>query len=521
MRSFLYRNPESMIISVTPDLALDEGFTYAGGLGVLEGDKFYAAAKLNLPYRVLSLFYTQGYVDYSFDQQGNPIPNPQPQPDSFLKKLKSYDPFTIRLRGEAVKVEALTYQLGSAEAVFFKPIEPKWAEQISERLYIERSLEEKFLKYTLLARSAAEYIRNNIGIENVEYIDLQESYACMLPLILKIPGKYRVVIHTAGPWGHPTFPRAFFEKEFGYYFISENVSLTEIGLAAANEAFAVSAKHFEQLMKIVPHFSEKLRYVTNGVSVERWMDAELRSRFSEGDLHVDDFMRIKRGIRKRFIGYLQKFKSIDIGERMIIAWCRRLTAYKRPEFAIKAIEDTSQKDAVFVLAGKPHPHEGIGIEYLKMFHKLHKERENVIFIPNYTVQEAKEILRSIDLLLFTPLYGLEACGTSYMKAAINGVPTLSTRDGGVVEFVVDDVNGWFFDRIPEGLMEPCAATLEQPERFEYDAFKRKLHYIIEIYKWNPERYYKVSLNALSTFVVKASIERALSEYYPRIAKIWG
>jgi hypothetical protein len=42
---------------------------------------------------------------------------------------------------------------------------------------------------------------------------------------------------------------------------------------------------------------------------------------------------------------------------------------------------------------------------------------------------------------------------------------------------------------------------------------------LEIYKGNPERYYKVSLNALSAFITKASIERALSEYYPKIARI--
>jgi len=201
---------------------------------------------------------------------------------------------------------------------------------------------------------------------------------------------------------------------------------------------------------------------------------------------------------------------------MLVAWCRRLTGYKRPEFAKKLVEDTSSKDVVFVLAGKPHPQDGVGLEYLKAFYRLHKEKENVVFIPNYTVQDAKEILKSIDLLLFTPVYGLEACGTSYMKAAINGVPTLSIRDGGIVEFVVDDVNGWFFDRIPEGFVEPTVAN--QPAELEYDLFNKKFRYILEIYKGNPERYYKVSLNALSTFVVKASIKRALYEYYPKIAK---
>jgi starch phosphorylase len=506
-----------LIISVTPDLALDEGYSYAGGLGVLEGDKFYAAAKLNLPYKVLTLFYNQGYVDYEFDKEGNPIPKPQRQPESFLKKLKGGDTYTIQLKGEDVKVEALKYGEGWAEAVFFKPVKPDWAQHLTERLYIENSLEEKFLKYTLLAKASAEYIKSTVGIENVEFIDLQESYACMLPLILKIPGKYRVVIHTAGPWGHPAFPRSFFEKEFGYYFLSENVCLTEIGLAAASEAFAVSAKHFEQMLKIIPHFTEKLRYVTNGVCVERWMNPELLLAFSKGYLNLADFMKIRKGIRGRFIEYLQRYKNIDVKDRMLVAWCRRLTGYKRPEFAKKLVEETSSKDVVFVLAGKPHPQDGAGLEFLKAFYKLHMEKENVVFIPNYTVQDAKEILKSVDLLLFTPVYGLEACGTSYMKAAINGVPTLSTRDGGIVEFVVDDVNGWFFDRMPEGFVEPTLAP-KQPEGLEYDSFKKKFRYILEIYKGNPERYYKVSLNALSTFVIKASVERALSEYYPKIAR---
>ncbi|MEM2883546.1 MAG: hypothetical protein QXY08_03055, partial [Nitrososphaerales archaeon] len=74
--------------------------------------------------------------------------------------------------------------------------------------------------------------------------------------------------------------------------------------------------------------------------------------------------------------------------------------------------------------------------------------------------------------------------------------------------------------IPQCLTEPTVGMLQQPERFEYDDFRRKLQYIIEVYKGNPEKYYKVSLNALSTFAVKASVERALSEYYHRLAKIW-
>ncbi len=509
-----------MIVSVTPDLALDEGYTYSGGLGILEGDKFYCASKLNIPYRVLSLLYNQGYVDYEFDQEGNPAPRPQNQPKEFLDKLVEDESFTIQLRGGAVKVEALKYKQGSAEAIFLKPLEPEWAHHLTDQLYIEKSTEEKFLKYTLLAKASAEYIRRIVGIDQVDYIDLQESYACILPLILKTPGRYRVIIHTAGPWGHPTFPKSFFEREFGYYFISGEVSLTEIGLAAANEIFAVSAKHFEQMLKIIPHFSDKMRYVTNGVSVERWMDPELKDHYVRGDLQMEHFIDAREGIRRRFIDYIQRYKNIDVKDRLIVGWCRRITGYKRPEFALRAVEEAPSRDVVFILAGKSHPHDSIGLDFMKRFYRLHEEKENVVYIPNYTVKEAKEVLRSIDLLLFTPFYGLEACGTSYMKAAVNGVPTLSTPEGGVVEFIIDGVNGWLLNHLTNSILEPSCATAESYERVEYDMFKTKLHHILDLHKGNPARYYRVSLNALTTFIVRASMERVLSEYYPKVARAY-
>ncbi len=90
----------AVIISITPDLALDMGgYTYAGGLGVLEGDKFYGAAALGLNYYVITLLYRSGYVDYDFNEGDDPIPKPQPQPKSFLDSLRLVDTFTVKLRG--------------------------------------------------------------------------------------------------------------------------------------------------------------------------------------------------------------------------------------------------------------------------------------------------------------------------------------------------------------------------------------------------------------------------------------
>jgi len=53
-------------------------------------------------------------------------------------------------------------------------------------------------KNTLFAKAVAEYIRGYLAACNTAFIDLQETYTAFLPLILKIPGKYGLVIHTAG-----------------------------------------------------------------------------------------------------------------------------------------------------------------------------------------------------------------------------------------------------------------------------------------------------------------------------------
>ncbi len=57
------------IVSITPEIGLDQLYTYAGGLGVLEGDKFLYASRKGYDYIVLTLLYRFGYVDYEFNRE--------------------------------------------------------------------------------------------------------------------------------------------------------------------------------------------------------------------------------------------------------------------------------------------------------------------------------------------------------------------------------------------------------------------------------------------------------------------
>ncbi|MEM4699909.1 MAG: glycogen/starch/alpha-glucan phosphorylase [Candidatus Nezhaarchaeales archaeon] len=507
------------VISVTPDLALDTGYTYAGGLGVLEGDKFYAASNLGLDYRVCTLLYRNGYVDYDFDKEGNPVPKPQPQPKEFLDRLREVDKFKVRLRSEEVEVQVLEYLEGTARALFFNPTSPEWAARLVDRLYIEEGAEARFYKYMLLARASEGCIRRNIPFDDIEYIDLQESYAALLPLFLRIPGKYRLVIHTAGPWGHPTFPRDLFRREFGYTLVDSDVVLTELGLSMVRQAFAVSAKHLDVLLKVFPHHSEKLSYVTNGINLERWMSEDLRAKYENHELNLDAFIEARCRLKERLIKYLRGIKDVDLDGKFIAVWARRIVPYKRPEFAAKLATDLKDMPVVLVVGGKSHPHDRLGLEYMRLLMKLHREVENFIYVPNYTVDVAKVLLSGADLLLFSPFSGWEACGTSYMKAAVNGVPTLASKDGGVIEFVVDRVSGWLFGEDIRTLIDYYSDEARKINEREYLEFRDSFLKILESYSSNPEGYYKVGLNALRTFASRANMERVLREYYPGLIKV--
>ncbi|WP_069806710.1 glycogen/starch/alpha-glucan phosphorylase [Vulcanisaeta thermophila] len=510
----------AVVVSITPDLALDLGYTYAGGLGVLEGDKFYGASRLGINYYVITLLYRNGYVEYEFDDKDNPIPKPQPQPREFLNSLRLVDTFNVELRGCGVEVNAWDYNVGTAHAVFLEPRGPEWALKLVDRIYIEDTIEEKFLKYVFLARGAVEFIRRNIGLENVRYIDLQEAYAAMVPIILKIPGRYRLIIHTPGPWGHPSFPNELFRRETGYQFIENPVVLTSVGAAMAYEVFMVSAKHFDIMRKVIPQFMDKARFVTNGVNIERWMDPEIRLHYERGSLTPDVLKSIRGRLRKELLSLIKSRKDVNVNDdTLIIAWARRMTLYKRPYFISRLIEEGDYRDVLFVLGGKAHPMDKDGLNYMRKFRELHRKFNNVVYIHDYDVEKAKIILKGSDVLAFTPFPGWEASGTSFMKAAINGVPSIASRDGAAVELIVDGVNGWLFGEDVRELidMNNDPRSKEIDER-EYEEFKARFAQVYDLFNSDREKFHLIGLSAILSFASRVDIRRVLREYYPDLVR---
>ncbi|MGC9071769.1 MAG: glycogen/starch/alpha-glucan phosphorylase [Acidilobus sp.] len=508
---------KDVIVSVTPEIALDELYSYAGGLGVLEGDKFYAAARRGLRYYVLTLMYRRGYVSYSFDESGNPQPRPQEHPLRIEDVLIPGPTMSVSVRGESIIVRPWVYERGKSRVVFFEAECPTWARNLSERAYIEGSYEENIYKYVLLAKASATYLRDYVGLERVRNIDLQEAYTVLVMMALPEFDNYRFITHTPGPWGHPTFPTQVLAEEFGLGHPEPFVILTEIGMQRAKATFTVSAKHEEITKKTFPKYASVIAHVTNGVDVNRWVHQSIRSLLASKGLDSvteDDLWKVHLQAKRDFLNLVRAYKDIDESfmERPVVVWLRRNTKYKRPYFITRYIEENEPKDVLFVVGGKAHPRDADGLSYMKAFHRLSKSYPNVVHIPDYDVPKAKVLQPGTDIQTFTPFSGWEASGTSFMKSLVNGVPVISSRDGAAVEIIQDGVNGWLFGEDLRELVniytDPRAAEIDERD---YSEFAKLLTEAINAYA--SDDYKRMALNAIKTSYKFVDINRVLDSLY--------
>jgi starch phosphorylase len=126
-----------------------------------------------------------------------------------------------------------------------------------------------------------------------------------------------------------------------------------------------------------------------------------------------------------------------------------MTAYKRPDLLftdVERLQAIARKHPFqIVLAGKAHPHDEGGKRLIEHLHALMRQLEGgvpIAFLPDYDMDNARALVAGSDVWLNTPLRPYEASGTSGMKAAFNGVPSLSVLDGWWVEGCIEGVTGW-------------------------------------------------------------------------------
>jgi len=221
---------------------------------------------------------------------------------------------------------------------------------------------------------------------------------------------------------------------------ANSFSLTNLSLTSSGLINAVSVIHTKYARELWPDYS--LFPITNGINIPFW-NAIAEEAFWES--HLEN----KRALlEKIFLLKNLKWSENDL----ILGWARRLVEYKRPMAvlenveAIRKLAEDKNRPIKFVFSGRLHPSDIDAAHTFENFHNIINDTLNAsaVFIPEYDLDTAKLLVSGCDVWLNTPKIGFEACGTSGMKAALNGVLPLSTRDGWVDEIELLD-KGWGLD----------------------------------------------------------------------------
>jgi glycogen phosphorylase len=173
----------------------------------------------------------------------------------------------------------------------------------------------------------------------------------------------------------------------------------------------------------------------------------LRSRLLEEVRRRMRATLLSRGVHEAELGWVDTAFDPDV---LTIGFARRVPSYKRltlmlrdPE-RLKALLLDPERPIQLIIAGKSHPADDGGkqlIQEMVQFADDPEVRHRITFLPGYDIGMARYLYWGCDVWLNNPLRPLEACGTSGMKAALNGGLNLSIRDGWWDEWF-DGQNGW-------------------------------------------------------------------------------
>ena len=296
--------------------------------------------------------------------------------------------------------------------------------------------------------------------------------------------------------------------------------------------------------------------VTNGVHAPTWTDPSLVAlaveRLGTADTTIADWVsdavsdadlwKVRNGMRQQLVTDARARVSQAWGEQnpgirdpswfsqlldphvLTIGFARRVPTYKRltlmlhdPE-RLRSILLSKDHPVQIVIAGKSHPADDEGkrlIQKLVEFSQEPEIRKRMVFLPNYDIAMAQLLYPGTDVWLNNPLRPLEACGTSGMKAALNGSLNLSILDGWWAEFY-DEENGW---AIPSA---DSAGDSAERDKLEADSMYDLIEHQIAPRFYDrgedgvPTRWVESIRHTLSTLSSELSADRMVREYVQRL-----
>ncbi|MBI2866893.1 MAG: alpha-glucan family phosphorylase [Chloroflexi bacterium] len=555
-----YSHPQ-VIAYFTMEVGLDAAIpTYSGGLGILAGDTVRAAADLGVPLVGVTLLHRSGYFCQRLDSHGNQYESPYLwRPEDRLEPLLPL--ITVSIEGRPVQVRAWRYLVRGVSShtvpVYFLdtalPQNTPWDRELTSQLYggddRYRLCQEVVLGFGGVAMLRA------LGYSRIGVYHMNEGHSALLTLALledlvngRLPrgataaDKEAVrqscvfTTHTPIPAGHDRFPLDLVRRVLGPDHVevlqasgcsaNGDLNMTYLALHFSRYVNGVSMRHEETSRSMFPE--HPIGSITNGVHALTWTSSQFQRLFDRfipqwrtdnlylryaTAIPLDEIRQSHMEAKYALLAEVHRRTGIRLSPKaMTLGFARRATAYKRPHLLLSHPERLRRMASAvgpiqILYGGKAHPRDDAGKALIRRTFEtaaVMGEAVRVLYLEEYDISLAKYFCSGVDLWVNTPEKPQEASGTSGMKAALNGVPSLSIRDGWWVEGHVEGVTGWAIDEDSEAQSNYAkeAASL-------YDRLERV---ILPMYHQRPDAYAEVMRSAIALNGSYFNAQRMLMQY---------
>lgn len=472
--------------------------TYSGGLGMLAGDTLRSAADTGAPMVAVSLAHRRGYFQQHLDGNGEQSESEvRWSPETTLPSAEQ--DLVLTLQGRDVMVRAWRFDVvgvtGHIIPVFLLDTDVEGNDPY------DRTFTDHLYGGDTYYRLCQEAVLGLAGVRLLHALGcrpdvhhMNEGHAALLTIGLledrmngaplneagnddaeAIRQKCVFTTHTPVPAGHDQFgldqmysvlghERASAIERFGALH-NGLMNMTYLALRFSRYVNGVALQHGKVSQQMFPEYS--VHSVTNGVHAATWLSQPFQDLL---DSHVPEwrhdnqYFRSVYGIepavieathaqgKARLFATVKERTGVELDPNVLtLGFARRVATYKR---ASLLFQDPARLAAIaeklgglqILFAGKAHPADNAGKTLIREVFaaagRLNSSKLRILYLENYDWELGEQLTGGVDVWLNTPLRPYEASGTSGMKAALNGVPSLSVLDGWWIEGCAEGITGW-------------------------------------------------------------------------------
>lgn len=547
---------EQSIAYFSMEIGLDSRMpTYSGGLGVLAGDTIRSAADLGVPLLAVTLLHRKGYFIQKIKDGWQTEKPAAWAVEDFLREMTPR--ISVLLEGRTVWVRAWRYEVNGADG-FTAPVylldtdlpeNSPWDRTLTDFLY-GGDQHYRLCQETILGMGGVRMLRA-LGHKDIKRFHMNEGHASLLALELldeqaKNTGRSAIAhedieavrrlcvftTHTPVAAGHDIFPMDLVSRVLGRRDVYEmkdvfccegRLNMTYLALNLSHYVNGVAKKHGEVSRLMFARYP--IDSITNGIHAATWVSGPIAVLL---DRHISDWrqdnfsLRNALSIPKEELWQAHLAAKRELLRRVRLAgaefdpnaftigFARRATAYKRAELLLHdpaRLKDIAAREGPLqvIYAGKAHPQDQSGKEIIRRIFQAKDSLKGdirIAYLEDYDMDLGRLMTSGADLWLNTPQPPMEASGTSGMKAAVNGIPSLSVRDGWWLEGHIEGVTGW---AIEANGSEADAASL-------YDKLERV---VAPLFYKDRDRYLEIMRHAMALNGSFFNTQRMVQQYVVR------